>query len=377
VSHVLVTNDFPPKVGGIQSYLWELWRRLPAGRATVLTTRHPDAPGFDSWQPMPVSRLDPVLLPRRSLVRAVNAEVARTGATLAVLDPALPLGLIGPHLDVPYAVVLHGAEITVPRRLPGPAAALRRVLAGASLLIAAGPYPAAEARRVCGDATPPIVLVPPGVDTHRFRPIAPGEVERTRHDFGLPTSGRLVLGLSRLVPRKGFDTLIRALSTLVPTRPDVVLAIAGRGRDEARLRRIADDSGVPTHFLGRVEEADLPRIYASADVFAMLCRDRWMGLEQEGFGIVFLEAAACGVASVAGDGGGAADAVQDGVTGLVVPARQPVAAAAALADLLDDRSRAQSLGEAGRRRAETAFDYDRLAQDLDRALAEAEAGRAR
>src|SRR5690606_25521058 len=165
------------------------------------------------------------------------------------------------------------------------------------------------------------VVVPPGVDVDRFRPLTDDQRRKARADFGLPADGRVIAGVSRLVPRKGFDTAIRALARIAPTHPDVVLAIAGGGRDEARLRALAVELGAPVRVLGRVSNDDLPRVYGCADVFAMLCRNRWGGLEQEGFGIVFVEAAACGVPQVAGDSGGAAEAVADGETGIVV--RQP------------------------------------------------------
>jgi phosphatidylinositol alpha-1,6-mannosyltransferase len=117
--HLLVTNDFPPKIGGIQSYLWELWRRLPAGEVTVFTTAHRGADVFDKAQPFRIVRSkSAVLLPNRLLARRIRRLAAEVGAKAVVLDPVLPLGLIGPRLGLPYAAVLHGTEITVPGRLP-------------------------------------------------------------------------------------------------------------------------------------------------------------------------------------------------------------------------------------------------------------------
>ena len=374
MSHLLVTNDFPPKVGGIQSYLWELWRRLPPDQVTVLTTSHPDAAAFDAHQAFRVERAGPVLLPTPGLARRVRSLAVQAGAGLVVLDPALPVGLVGRHLAIPYAVVLHGAEVTVPGRLPGSRQALARVLGGAVHAIAAGGYPAAEARRAAGAATPAVTIVPPGVDGDRFRPLSADQRARARADFGLPESADLVVSVSRLVPRKGMDTLIRAAGLLAPGRPDLVVAVAGQGRDLARLRRLATDAGVPVRFLGRVPDDRLPALYGCADVFAAPCRSRWGGLEQEGFGIVFLEAAACGVAQVAGDSGGAAEAVADGETGVVV--RRPSDAsevASALAGLLDDPVRRAAMGEASRRRAVSQFSYDGLAATLAATLAGLEA----
>lgn len=378
MSHLLVTNDFPPKLGGIQSYLWELWRRLPAGRSAILTTAHAGAAAFDAVQPMPVTRArHKVLLPTPSLVAQVNQAAERVGASLVVLDPALPVGLIGPHLRVPYAVVLHGAEVTVPRRLPLTRPLLKRVLGSAELLIAAGAYPAAEARRVCGPDGPPVVEVPPGVDTDRFVPLAPDDKERWRTKLGLP-GGPLVVSVSRLVPRKGMDVLIEATSRLARTRPGLTLAIAGGGRDRDRLERLVNRFDAPVRFLGRVGDDDLPGLYGCGDVFAMVCRNRWAGLEQEGFGIVFMEAAACAVPQVAGDSGGAADAVADGETGVVVRRpTDPAAVALALAGLIDRPEHVRRQGELARRRAVAEFSYDTLAARLDAALLEAEGASSR
>jgi phosphatidyl-myo-inositol dimannoside synthase len=362
--HLLVTNDFPPKHGGIQSYLWELWRRLPPDDVTVLTTPHAHAAGWDADQPFRVVRdRHRVLLPTPALTRRVDALAAEVDAALIVLDPALPLGAIGPRLGRPYALVLHGAEVTVPGRVPATAPALRRVLRRAELVVAAGGYPLAEAER-CARRDLRNVVVPPGVDVTRFRP---GIGDRAR--FGLPVDATLLLGVSRLVPRKGFDVLIRAAARLAPTRPGLHVAIAGAGRDRARLTGIAEREGAPVTFLGRVPDDDLPALYASADVFAMLCRNRWGGLEQEGFGIVFLEAAASGVPQVAGRSGGSHEAVVDGETGYVVEEPDDVdAVAAALQRLVDDGDLRRTLGAAARRRAEQAFTYDLLAARLGEAI---------
>jgi phosphatidylinositol alpha-1,6-mannosyltransferase len=371
VSHLLVTNDFPPKLGGIQSYLWELWLRLDPTSFTVLTTPHEGAEAWDAEQPFRVVRTpERVLLPTPSLARRVDALAADSGAALVVLDPALPVGLIGPRLARPYGLVLHGAEVTVPGRLPGIRSLLGRVLRGASEVIAAGGYPAAEGERAAGRALP-VTVVPPGVDVDRFVPLDAEGRAKARTLFDLPADARVVVSISRLVPRKGMDVLIEASALLAAEHPDLVVVIGGSGRDRARLDRLVARTRAPVRLVGRVPDPDLPALYGCADVSAMLCRNRWAGLEQEGFGIVFLEAAACGIPQVAGDSGGAADAVADGDTGLVVGApSDPAAVARALASLLDDEDRRRRMGAAARERAVSAFGYDvlaaRLAEVLDR-----------
>jgi phosphatidyl-myo-inositol dimannoside synthase len=369
VTHLLVTNDFPPKVGGIQSYLWELWRRLDPASCTVLTTPYEGAEVWDAQQPFRIERTpERVLLPTPGLVRRVDRLAREVGAKLVLLDPALPVGLIGPRLATPYGLVLHGAEVTVPGRLPGPHLALRRVLHGAETIIAAGNYPAAEAERVAGRSLP-ITVIPPGVDVDRFVPLDETERVTARLRLGLPAEGRLVTSVSRLVPRKGMDVLVHASAFLRSARPDLTVAIAGGGRDRERIARLVAETEAPARLLGRVPDEDLPALYGAAVVFAMVCRNRWAGLEQEGFGIVFLEAAACGVPQVAGDSGGAADAVVDGRTGLVV--RQPDdprAVAEALAQLLDAPARRQELGARARERTVSELSYGVLARQLAQAL---------
>jgi len=370
MTHLLVTNDFPPKVGGIQSYLYELWRRLPPDDFAVLTIAHEGAQAFDDAQPFRVERLNvPVLLPTPHLRRSIDALARTIGASLVVLDPALPIGLVGRSLTLPYAVVLHGAEITVPARLPGTAHLIERVVSGASLVVSAGSYAAGEARRVARTSMPETVIVPPGVDTERFRPLSAEERSEVRARIGVSDSARLVVSVSRLVPRKGMDVLIEASAKLAATRPDLVVLIGGSGRDTSRLQRLIAKTGAPVRLVGRIPDDELPGIVGAADVAVMLCRDRWLGLEQEGFGIVFLEAASCGVVQLAGRSGGADEAVVDGVTGLI--ADRPgdeVVARTLLARLLDEADLRASLGYAARQRAVESYSYDHLAKNLAAAL---------
>lgn len=371
MTHLFVTNDFPPKIGGIQTMLWELWRRLDPSSFVVLTTPHPEAAAFDAAQAFRIVRTSQrVLLPTPGLTHRIEALAAEIDADLVLLDPALPVGLVGPRLrGVPFGLVLHGAEITVPGRLPGASQILGSVLRHAALVVAAGGYPLAEAERAARRPLPS-VLVPPGVDTERFVPLPTAGRAEARRRFGLPLDGRLVVSVSRLVPRKGMDVLIRAAALLAPSRPDLTVAIGGGGRDHDRLQRLIRSTGAPVRLLGRVSQDDLPALYGCGDLFAMLCRNRWRGLEQEGFGIVFVEAAAAGVPQVAGDSGGAAEAVVDGETGVVVRhPDDPVEVAAALARLLDDPDTCRRMAVAGRDRAVEAFSYDVLAGRLSDALA--------
>jgi len=369
VRHLLVTNDFPPKVGGIQSYLWELWRRLPPGDTTVLTTSFPGSVAFDAAQAFRIERLPArLLLPTRRLAARINRLAAEVSARIVLLDPVLPLGWLAPRIERPYGVVVHGAELAIPARLPVVRLQLARVLRGARLVVAAGAYSAREADRA-GGRDLETALVPPGVDVDRFRPLDELGRKRARRRFGVEPDSPLILSVSRLVPRKGMDTLIKASAELARQHPDARVLIAGSGRDRRRLQRLIDRLNAPARLVGRVPDDELPSLLGSADVFAMLCRNRWGSLEQEGFGIVFLEAAACGVPQIAGRSGGSHDAVEHGVTGLIVDDPQSVGATVgALSWMLGDAELRVSMSEASRTRAVDRFTYDSLATDLRRAL---------
>ena len=366
MTSLLVTNDFPPKIGGIQSYLWELWRRLPAAETTVMTTPYSLDRAWDAEQPFRVvRRREPVLLPTPGLARDVDALAREVSANVIFVDPALPLGLLTSRLRAaPVVVVLHGAEITVPGRLPT-RPVLGRVLRAAAGVVAAGGYPLAEAVHAAGRPLRSLV-VPPGVDTERFRPAVDATEKRAaRAALGLAADARIVLGASRMVPRKGFDVLIAALGRLPR---DVQLVLVGDGRDRPRLERLANAASLShrVQFLGRVSEEDLPLAHRAADVFAMLCRDRWGGLEAEGFGIVFLEAGASGLACVAGRSGGSHEAVVDGETGYVVAPQDVGEISSRLRRLLDDSALRERLGAAARTRAEAEWSYDRRVEPLSR-----------
>jgi phosphatidylinositol alpha-1,6-mannosyltransferase len=364
LTSLLVTNDFPPKIGGIQSYLYELWRRLPPAETTVLTTNYAGDKRWDAHRAFRVVRArESQFLPTASLARRIDALAREVRADVIFLDPWLPLGHLGPRLRAaPYVVVVHGAEVTVPGRLPGTRHLGARTLDAAAGIVAASDYSAREAVRAARRALPGVVI-PPGVDTERFRPLDPTARSAVRAAFGIDRDRPLALGVSRLVPRKGFDVLVRAAAALDPC---VQVAIAGGGRDRRRLDRLVEQLGLGsrTHVIGRVPDDALAPLYASADVFAMPCRDRWLGLEAEGFGIVFLEAAACGIPVVAGRSGGSHEAVDDGTTGFVVDGRAVAEVGDALSRLFEDAELRERMGLAARDRAVTEFSYDRLVDQL-------------
>jgi phosphatidyl-myo-inositol dimannoside synthase len=386
MTHLLVTNDFLPKIGGIQTYLWELWRRLPAERVVVLTTPYDGdqsvVEAFDAAAPMRIIRTrQRWLLPTPVLRKEIIRVAHEVQATHIVLDPAFPLGAIGPSLvkaGFTYSVVLHGAEVAIPGRLPVSSTILRRTLRRAAHSFGAGPYPLAEAEH-CAQRPLPSTVVAPGVDLTRFRPASAERKATIREQLGLPPLGGspVICATSRHVPRKGIDTLISAAGKVAPQFPGLTVAVASTGRQTSELKRLAAQArrasgdSLDVRFFGRIDDATLSDLYACADLNATLCRTRWFGLEQEGFGIIFVEAGACGVPSIAGDSGGAKDAVIDGVTGAIVP--RPVGVnqtVPVLRSLLADRVVLAEMGEAAKVEATKSFDY--LAAQLDMRLLELE-----
>lgn len=372
-SHLLVTNDYPPKTGGIQVYLHELWRRLEPGRAVVLTaSSHRDALAFDASSDVVIERVESstLFLPTPQALAAIESAIERHQPDLVLLDPAWPLGLLGPRLSRPYGVVLHGAEVTIPARIPLVASSLRHVLRHAQVAVCAGVYPESEARRNAAEWMPTTLHIPPGVDTQRFTPLDPSRRVAVRESLGLSPSAMLVSSYSRLVPRKGMDTLIRASMVLARQFPDLQVAIGGSGRDRRRLERLATKLGAPVTFLGRVADEDLAPWLGASDLMVMACRSRWAGLEQEGFGIVFLEAAAAGVAQVAGRSGGSHEAVRHGVTGLVVKSPRRVGElVGAMAQLLADDELRRQFALNARAVAVDQFQWRVLAERLGTGLA--------
>ncbi|MHB8189423.1 MAG: glycosyltransferase family 4 protein [Ferrimicrobium sp.] len=358
--HLLISNDFPPKVGGIQSYLYEIYRRSEPDSVVVITTRDEAASVFDRRFGVPVIRLGTRLLPtastRRSLVRIIE-ELDPPGL---VIDPIWPLGMIASKLGRPYAVIAHGAELTIPGRLPGLRGMVRQTLAGARGVIAAGSYPAREVQRFGADLE--VVTVSPGVDLARFRPPSMNERGALRQRLMLNPEQSLVLFVSRLVPRKGADRLIEAMTMV----HDAELHIVGDGRDRPRLERMARSHRVPAVFHGAVDDDELVEWYQAADVAALPARARWFGLEQEGFGIVVLEAQACGVPVVGSSSGGIPDALSLSGSERIDRSGSPRALARAISCILKDRP---GRSETVRSEMVARFDYDLLARRYHDAIA--------
>jgi phosphatidylinositol alpha-1,6-mannosyltransferase len=266
-------------------------------------------------------------------------------------------------------VILHGAEVTIPSRIPFVASSLRYVLRRAQVAICAGPFPYREALRNAAETLCPVIQIPPGADTFRFRPLNLEDRRAVRASLGRSDEEFLIASWSRLVPRKGFDTLIRASAQLRDEFPHLRVILGGDGRDRARLERLAKKLAAPVTFLGHVDDALQPQWIAACDLMVMDCRSRWLGLEQEGFGIVFIEAAACALAQVAGRSGGSHDAVRDGETGIIVDNPRNVGELVrAIASLVRDDGERARLARRALEVARFDFSWDQLASDLSRQL---------
>ncbi|WP_380280754.1 glycosyltransferase family 4 protein [Kitasatospora purpeofusca] len=365
---LIVTNDFPPRQGGIETFVHAVATRLPADEVVVYTSAEPGAARHDAALPFPVIRdRSRMLLPTPRVTRRA-ADLARAhGCDRVWFGAAAPLAAMTPGLRrlAPgirrTVATTHGHEIwwartPVARRL------LRRIGDSVDVVTYLGPYTRDRIAPALGPAARLERLVP-GVDTELFRP----------HPRETGPQAPVILCVARLVPRKGQDTLIRALPLIRRTVPDAVLVLVGQGPDERRLRDLARRLTAPDAvvFAGGRAHADTPAAYAAADVFAMPCRTRRAGLEAEGLGIVFLEAAAAGLPVVAGRSGGAPDAVLDGVNGTVVDGRDPSAVATAITRILQtpapDRTR---MTTAGRHWVRTQWSWDTTAHHLTTLLTE-------
>ncbi len=368
---LLLTNDFPPRVGGIQSYVHALVSRFPADDVVVLASDHPGSAPFDAAQPFRVVRYPAkVLLPTPGVARRAAELIERYRLTGVWYGAAAPLGLLTPRLracGVQRTVAsTYGHEVGW-SMVPGARQALRRIGEGNDVLTFISRY----ARRRISPALGPrtaLEFLPPGVDADRFRP-DPAARAAIRSRYGLGDAPVLVC-VSRLVPRKGQDVLIRGLPEVLSKVPRARLLIVGDGPDAARLRRLAAASTArgAVVFTGAVPAGELPAHYAAGDVFAMPCRTRGAGLDVEGLGIVFLEASACGLPVIAGDSGGAPEAVLPAKTGVVVDGRDVDSVAAAGVRLLSDPALRARWGEAGRRWVRTDWNWQSSADRLGEVL---------
>lgn len=348
---LVITNDFPPRIGGIEAFVAQVCDLL--GDVVVLTSSYADAAASDARRAYPIHRGSRVLLPGAATLRAAVTLMERHAATRVVFGAAAPLGLLAAPLRAAGATHLlaisHGHE-TWWARTPGARQLLRRIGDHASAVswisghtrdrIGPALSPAARARM--------IRLAPP-VATDRFAPVTGPRPAR-------PT----VIAAGRLVARKGFDTLLAAWAGVLRQWPGSglpELILVGDGPQRCRLESMARGLPAPdtVRFTGAVPHHRMPELYARGHVFAMPVRPRWGGLDAEGLGMVYAEAAACGLAVVAGDSGGTRDTMVPGESGVLVPPNDPAHLTVVLLELLRDLSKAEEMGRLGRAHVEATF----------------------
>ncbi len=369
---LIVTNDFPPRQGGIQSFVHQLALRQPPDSVVVYASDHDGSREFDAAQPFPVvrhrslgGRKSELLLPTPFASRRIVTTLKEHGCSSVWFGAAAPLGLLAPALRAAGAeqivATTHGHEVGW-AKLPGARRALRRMGEQCDVITYLGEYTLRRLTRAVGPSAD-LRRLTPGVDASLFNPSVSGETIRVR--YGL-ADRPVIVCVSRLVPRKGQDKLIEALPEIRRRVPGTALLIVGRGKYHDELLKLAARHGVSDDVIltGGVDYDELPAHYAAGDVFAMPCRTRRFGMDVEGLGIVFLEASATGLPVLAGDSGGAPDAVRVGETGYVVDGRNLAAITARLVQLLTDAPLRERFGTAGRDWVEREWPWDRLATQL-------------
>lgn len=349
---LVVSNDFPPRSGGIESFVYSVCERLPASEVVVYTAAMTGGAEFDAALEYPVVRDSATtLLPTPGLAQRVVEVFTAHGCDSVLFGAAAPLGLLARPLRRVGARrivgMTHGHE-TGWARLPGARAAMRRIASQTDTLT----YVSEFCRRRIAPALPAgaaarMVRVAGGVDTDTFRPDVGGDDVRAQ--LGIDPERPVLLSVSRFVPRKGQDTLVGAMPEILRTVPDAVLLLVGDGPYRRRLESMAESAGVTDSvvFGGAVSWEHAPAWYHAGDVFAMPCRTRMGGLEPEALGIVFLEAQSSGLPVIVGDSGGAPETVQHGRTGFVVDPNSPQSVAERAVELLSDLPTAAKMGSAG------------------------------
>jgi phosphatidylinositol alpha-1,6-mannosyltransferase len=371
---LVVTNDFPPRVGGIESFVLAMVERMDPATVVVHTARQEGDAAFDADLAFPVIRdSSRIMLPTPSITKRSVALAREMGCDSVWFGAAAPLGLMAAALKSKAGIrrtvaTTHGHEVWW-AKTPGTRRLLHRIGETNDVLTYLGEYTRSQiARALSPAAAARMVQLTPGVDVDAFNPSVDGRPVRELYGLG---ERPVVVCVSRFVERKGQDMLIRALPLVQRSVPEAAVLLVGDGPMRERLVRIASELGVAKDvvFVGAKPWAELPPFFAAGDLFCMPTRTRKAGLEVEGLGIVYLEASATGLPVVAGDSGGAPDAVLDGETGAVVDGTQPERVAEAVSQLLLDPETARTQGAAGRAWVESSWQWDQLGGRLRNLLA--------
>ena len=351
---LFVTNDFGPRAGGIETFVIGLIERRAFGSTIVYTSAQDDSEEYDQrWKRdfgvTVIRDRSKILLPTPRVARNLKRVIKQEGIRVAAFGAAAPLGLLSASMKsagVRKTVALtHGHEVWWAKIFPF-TFAIRRMGATIDSLTYLGEFTQkAISRSLSKQAVKQMVKIAPGIDVEHFSPQDSSEL---REELGLDEK-KVIVSVGRLVHRKGQDHLIESMPEILAKVPNAHLLIVGRGPYLEHLAKLVAVNKVENHvsFIGRVQYAELPRFICAGDVFAMPSRSRFAGLEVEGLGIVYLEASACGLPVVAGNSGGAPDAVVEGVTGLVVDGTNNTQIADAIITLLTNPQKCKEMGNAG------------------------------
>ena len=351
---LFVTNDFGPRAGGIETFVIGLIERRAFGSTIVYTSAQDDSEEYDQrWKRdfgvTVIRDRSKILLPTPRVARNLKRVIKQEGIRVAAFGAAAPLGLLSASMKsagVRKTVALtHGHEVWWAKIFPF-TFAIRRIGATIDSLTYLGEFTQkAISRSLSKQAVKQMVKIAPGIDVEHFSPQDSSEL---RQELGLDEK-KVIVSVGRLVHRKGQDHLIESMPEILAKVPNAHLLLVGRGPYLEHLAKLVVVNKIENHvsFIGRVQYAELPRFICAGDVFAMPSRSRFAGLEVEGLGIVYLEASACGLPVVAGNSGGAPDAVLEGVTGLVVDGTNNTQIADAIITLLTNPQKCKEMGNAG------------------------------
>ena len=383
---LLVTPFYSPGTGGSSRLLQDVTEALiDAGHAVEVLTYGADPErcrDFDAVQSYPIHRILPQRLPGGSscaMTMQLLSLLWRGRYDLVLCGVAFPIAILVYAarflMRVPYAVYSYGEDVTMVQGARLKTALLVQALRGACAIITISGFTRREVEKL-GAPAHKVFCVAPGIDSTPYEQTPPEAVEALRTRLGVQNRP-LILTVARLASRKGHDMIIRALPELCRQVPDLHYLIVGHG-DQESLRTLTEDEGVADRvtFVDYVPDADLPALYHLCDVYAMVSRWDPETKQVEGFGIVYLEAGACGKPCIAGSAGGSPDAVEDGITGFVVDPTCQSEITEALRALLTDEARAKSMGYAGRRRVRDCFQRDQLLNQVTQILAHAVFGEA-
>jgi phosphatidylinositol alpha-1,6-mannosyltransferase len=374
---LLISENFPPRIGGSSRWFWELYRRLPVEAVKVAGGQHPQSAPFDAAQAYEIQRLPLTMsqwgvLDRRgaycywqalqSLRRMLRTARPSPGGTMIHAARCLPEGWLAWMLSwthgIPYAVYVHGEDVTTAATSREHRAMVRRVFARAKFIIANSQNTATILREHWQLPDAKVRVIYPGVDTRRYTAAPQDEAVRADLDWN---DRQVVLTVGRLQQRKGQDMLIQALPLVRERYPNVLYAICGEGEEEPRLRQLVANHQLEAHvqFLGAAHDDRLLAAYQQCDLFAL--PNRTIDHDIEGFGMVLLEAQACGKAVIAGDSGGTRETLLPGETGWIVDCTDPAPLAEKLIAAFSEQGRLEQMGRRARQWVVERFDWESLA----------------